>query len=235
MSMQPMFTIQSSASSSFTSGKSIHVAAAASRASRPRTDRRDPVGHVRRRVLLEEELALPAVGIALHRERAVAQVRDEHRRDVAVVGEQVALRDPLVRPEQLVEVRELEHALALADLGLDRRSLAPHRPPPPCPRAGPGTTGARSLPSCVHSTNSTSADELGLDPDDVALAHPRHLRHLGERRRLALERLAACASRRSISASSKPVPTLPTQRSSPPSRPPRTSEPKRRAAPLPFV
>ena len=40
----------------------------------------DPVRHVRRRVLLEEVLALPAVGVALHRERPVAQVRHEHRR-----------------------------------------------------------------------------------------------------------------------------------------------------------
>ena len=32
-------------------------------------------------------------------------------------------------------------------------------------------------------------DELRLDPDDVALADPRHLRHLAERRRVALERL----------------------------------------------
>src|SRR5207248_2129960 len=31
-------------------------------------------------------------------------------------------------------------------------------------------------------------DELRLDPDDVALAHLRHLRHLMERRLLALER-----------------------------------------------
>ncbi len=84
----------------------------------------DPVRHVRRRVLLEEELALPAVGVALHRERPVAQVRDEHRRDVAVVREQVALRDPLVRPERLVEVRQLQDARPAADLGRHRHLLA---------------------------------------------------------------------------------------------------------------
>ena len=69
---------------------------------------RDPVRHVRRRVLLEERLAERAVGIAAHRERPVAQVRHEHVRDLAVVVDQVALRDPLVGPEDLVEVRELD-------------------------------------------------------------------------------------------------------------------------------
>ncbi len=130
-SMQPMFTIQSSASSSFTSGASIRSALPRLV---PRRDddrrRRDPVGHPLRRVLLEEELALPPVGVALHRERPVLEVRDEHRRDRVVVREQVALRDPLVRPEELVQVRRLEDALALADLGRrSARLLAPHLGP----------------------------------------------------------------------------------------------------------
>ena len=139
MSMQPMFTIQSSASSSLTSGKSIRRRCGGlSRVEASNRARRDPVGHVLRRVLLEEELAVPAVGIALHRERPVLQVRHEHGRDVAVVREQVALRDPLLGPERLVEVRQLEHARAAPDL---RPAAAPARgapPRPPCPRAGPG-------------------------------------------------------------------------------------------------
>ena len=40
------------------------------------------------------------------------------------------------------------------------------------------------------------ADELGLDPDDVGLAHPRHLRHLGERA------TSGCSSGRSCASSS---------------------------------
>ena len=88
-------------------------------------DALDPVGHVLGRVLLEEELALPAVGVALHRERAVLQVRDEHRSDGSVVAEQVALRDSLLRPERLVEVRQPQDPLALANL-VRERLLAVH-------------------------------------------------------------------------------------------------------------
>ena len=91
------------------------------------------------RVLLEEVLALPAVGVALHRERPVAQVRHEDGRDVAVEREQVALGDPLVRPERLVEVRQLQHR---APRGGSRTASARARRPPRRPayrRAGRGT------------------------------------------------------------------------------------------------
>ena len=117
---------------------------------------RDPLRHVRRRVLLEERLAVRAVGIAAHRERPVAQVRHEHRRDRAVVVDQVALRDPLVGPEDLVEVRELDAALGSARPGSSRCTS----------RAGlssrsPWNDGARRCPSCVHSANSTSQTSFG--------------------------------------------------------------------------
>jgi hypothetical protein len=69
------------------------------------------------RVLLEEVPALDPVGVALHRERPVLHVRQEHRRHGAVVRKEVALRDPVVREEDLVEVRQLQEALAGADLG----------------------------------------------------------------------------------------------------------------------
>ena len=141
----------------------------------------DPVRHVRRRVLLEEELALPAVGVALHRERPVVQVWHEDGSDVAVVREQVALRDALVRPEGLVEVRQLEDARSAADLGRHRHVLGDHlvsqlilaqaevngRPQPAVPRP----LGELDL-----------GDERRLDPGHVAAAHLRHLRLLGERR-----------------------------------------------------
>ena len=48
-------------------------------------------------------------------------MRHEHGRDVAVVAEQVALRDPLVGPERLVEVREPQLALPVPDHVLERR------------------------------------------------------------------------------------------------------------------
>ena len=176
-SMQPMFTIQSSASSSLTSGVVDPLRFAAP--SRVETGTRralDPVRHVRRRVLLEEELALPAVGVALHRERPVAQVRHEHGRDVAVVREQVALRDPLVRPERLVEVRELQHArprrisagIGLLATHLVRRLVLAQ-----------ALERRRPQPAVVRPLRELDlADELRLDPDDVALPHLRHLRHL---------------------------------------------------------
>ena len=197
--------------------------------------RRDPVGHVLRRVLLEEELALPPVRIALHRERPVAQVRQDRRRDVAVVGEQVALRDPLLRPERLVEVRELEHTLALPDLGARSPPARAARPPPPCPRAAPG----RPAPAAGR-----RASTRRTGPRPRARARPRRRRPCARAassapRRTATSRAAAArsfASSRSISASSKPVPTLPAQRSPPPSLTASTSAPKRPARrPCPFV
>ena len=81
---------------------------------------RDPVRHVRRRVFLEEPPGLDPVGPAHHRERAVLQVRDEDGRNRAVVLDQLALGDPFLREEDLVEVRELELALALPDPVGDR-------------------------------------------------------------------------------------------------------------------
>ena len=81
--------------------------------------------------------AVGAVGVAAHRERPVLEMRHEHRRDVAVVAEQIALRDPLVRPERLVEVRELA-ARACRGAALGTLAAAA-RPPAPCRRAGRGT------------------------------------------------------------------------------------------------
>ena len=72
--------------------------------------RRDPVGHAPRRLLLEERLAVDAVGPPLHRERPVAEVRDEHGRDAAVVVEDIALRDPALRIENAVGARQLHLA-----------------------------------------------------------------------------------------------------------------------------
>ena len=87
MSMQPMLTIQRSASSSFTTGRSIHCFVARLVARRDeRVEGRDPVRHVGRGVLLEEDLPEGAVGIAAHREGPVLQVRDEDGSDGLVVA-----------------------------------------------------------------------------------------------------------------------------------------------------
>ena len=138
-------------------------------------------------LLLEEVLALPAVGVALHRERPSAQVRDEDLRDVAVVRDEIALRDPLVRPERLVEVRETKLPLPALHDGRKRRALTAHV------RCLLVLTQAqvrgRAQPALVRPLGELDlGDELRLDPDDVRAPYARHLRHLGERRVGALER-----------------------------------------------
>ena len=111
--MQPLLIIQSRPSASSTMTVADVLAAAVGAAGQGHGAH--PVGRVRRRLLLEEVLALDAVGVAHERDRAVAQVREEHVRDRAVVGQQVALRDLLVGEEHLALVRELELARGLLD------------------------------------------------------------------------------------------------------------------------
>jgi hypothetical protein len=67
----------------------------------------DPRRHPLRRLLLEEALARDPFAVALHRERTVAEVRDQGRSDPVVVGEELALRDPVLRKEDAVRVRQL--------------------------------------------------------------------------------------------------------------------------------
>ena len=168
----------------------------------------DPGRHVRRRLLLEEVLALPAVRVALHRERPAAQVRDEHLGDVAVVGDEVALRDPLVGPERLVEVAQPKLAPALPEHRRQRRSLPAHLggllvlAQPEVDR--------RTKPSLARPLDELDlCDELRLDPDDVATADARHLRRLRERGVSPLERLQELRAARSISASREPGADVP--------------------------
>src|SRR5690606_22939747 len=70
----------------------------------------DPGGPVRRAALLEERLALDAVGQAPQRDAAVRDVGQHHRRDPGVVVDHLGLGEPDRRVEDLVEVRELERA-----------------------------------------------------------------------------------------------------------------------------
>ena len=83
----------------------LALAAARPRAELARLDpRRDPL----RRLLLEERAARQPFAPALHRERAVSQVRDDHVGDAAVVVEEVALRDPVVGEEHAIRARQLD-------------------------------------------------------------------------------------------------------------------------------
>src|SRR5213593_2174324 len=68
----------------------------------------DPLRDALRRLLLEEAAAFEAFAPALHRERAVAQVRHEHGCDGRVVVEQVRLGDPVLWEEDAIGARELD-------------------------------------------------------------------------------------------------------------------------------
>ena len=85
-----------------------------------------PPGGVGDRVL-EEEVALDAVGVSLEDHRPADEVRHEHRGHAQVVIEEVPLGDPLSRPVRLAEVRQ-RHGAA--------------RPPAPC-GCPPATRTAR--------------------------------------------------------------------------------------------
>src|SRR5205814_4740687 len=98
--------------------------------------------------------------------------------------EQVALGDPLVRPEDLVEIRELDAALGLSGdrhlaLDLARRLVL----------AQTEERGSPKMPVVRPLRELDLADELRLDPHDVALANLRHLRDGCERRGVASQRL----------------------------------------------
>ena len=142
-----------------------------------RAEARDPVRHVRGRGLLEERLAGDAVGVAAHRERPIAQVRDDVRGDLPVVLEHVRLRDPLVGPEDLVRVRE-RHPAALGD-DLARGLVVSQ----PLEHRGAELAVVRPL------DERDLAHELRLDPRHVAPAHFRHLRGVCERHGITPKRL----------------------------------------------
>ena len=59
-------------------------------------------------IFLEKEIVVDAVGIALERERTVAQVGDDQVRDGVVIVDQVAFGDPFAGKQHLIEIREFE-------------------------------------------------------------------------------------------------------------------------------
>ena len=65
-----------------------------------------PRGKAFHHVLLQEALAADAGGEALHRDRPVAQVGEHHVRHRVVVRRELGLRDPVVRKEHLLRMRD---------------------------------------------------------------------------------------------------------------------------------
>jgi hypothetical protein len=82
----------------------------------PDRRRLHPVGPVARALLLVEVLAGDAVRVALERQRAVVQVRQDGRRDARVVVDQLPLGEAGLGIEDLVEVRERQAAVADLDV-----------------------------------------------------------------------------------------------------------------------
>ncbi len=157
-----------------------------------------PVGRVGRRLLLEEVLALDAVGVAHERDRPVAQVGEQDRRDRGVVADQVALRDLLVGEEDLALVGELELALGRLDWLLHGVLL--------CDALEHGRAQA---PLARPLGELHLAREHGLDPGH---ARARRRRRAWERPAGARCRARAASSRarRSrMSSSERPLPQLP--------------------------
>ena len=151
---------------------------------------RDPVGPVRRRLLLIEELPLGAVRVALERQRPAAQVRKQHRRQLDVVADEVVL-GVARRPQRLLQVGEPQ--LAPFDLGshrrralgaLGRRDRLADDEPGGLVVAQP-LVGRRAQHALARPRDELDlADQLGLDPH--RLARDLHAaRDLAERRRVA--------------------------------------------------
>ena len=84
-------------------------------------DRAQPVRCVRGRVLLVERFRVDAVGVADERHRPVHQVRQQDRRDPAVVVDHLALGEPVRRVQHLVQVGQSKPPVA----DLHRDPLSP--------------------------------------------------------------------------------------------------------------
>src|SRR5262249_40719398 len=76
--------------------------------------RLDPLRHSLRRLLLEERAALEPLAPALHRERPVAQVRQDPFRDTPVIGEEISLGHAVVREEHPVGAAQLDASRRLS-------------------------------------------------------------------------------------------------------------------------
>ena len=113
-------------------------------------------------------------------------MRDEHRRDGAVVLEEVALGDPLVRPEELVEVRERKLPLAGPD-DVGGRPLVPHLGRR-LVLSEALVRGLAHVPVMRPLAELDLGHEARLDPGDVSATNARHPRRHREGRLGPFER-----------------------------------------------
>ena len=93
----------------------------------------DPWRTRRRRLFHEERRARCAVWIAPHDHRAIADVRQQHRRDIGVVLNQRALGDAELGPERLAKVGQPHFAAVdlqndVVDPRWNRHGVGSHRP-----------------------------------------------------------------------------------------------------------
>jgi hypothetical protein len=107
-------------------------------------------------------------------------VRHEDVGDVAVVRDEIALRDSFVGPERLVEVGEAELPPSAPNRGRHRVALAPHF-------GGrlvlaEAEIRGRTQPALVRPLGELDlGHQVRVDPGDVRLADAGHLRELGKR------------------------------------------------------
>ncbi len=132
--------------------------------------RRDPGGPGRRRALHEEEVAGGTVRIALHHHGPVAQVRQQHRRHVDVVLEEIALRDARARARR-----------ACADSSGARRASR-RAPPTVSTSAGITRRGARVGRAALARARRVPAGLIG-SPAAAAAVLARGGRRRARRRR----------------------------------------------------
>jgi hypothetical protein len=83
---------------------------------------------------LEELLPRMSVNVAVKYLGPVCEVREDHRRDLAVVGDQVALGVALLQPEDLAEVGQDELVVS-GEAGVYREYRALRLCPPPAVRS----------------------------------------------------------------------------------------------------
>ena len=112
---------------------------------------REPVRLALRRLLVEVRLAADAVRVALQRERAVLQVRDDRRPDLGVVLGEVLLRDPVAREQDLVRAGQAHPAPADLELVAHAASLVQVRSCFNGSRYGPASSGRTRSKSASRS------------------------------------------------------------------------------------
>src|SRR5260370_7796689 len=78
---------------------------------------RYPFGPRIGRALLEKELAVGPIGVSLHYHRAVEQMRQEERRNVGIILEEIALGNAVFRPKDLLQIGKCYAPAVYVDFG----------------------------------------------------------------------------------------------------------------------